>query len=157
MPKPTSVEANQDTPSHIIPRVFRVHIKAASDIKTLFLRISQKVSILFSKVVIMYDVTFPGLHKWYSMIFERYGWMLLAKDKSKGGKRTMRKGMGMDHKADLQDKLKLYVHEIGHFIAACQEKILSTEENDRKIDLEVMVHNAERLLGHATKEFLESM
>ena len=56
--------------------------------------------------------------------------------------------------ADLSDKLKLYVHEMGHFTQACDEKIRTTEQTDNLNDVKIMKANIKTLMKSAKKNFL---
>jgi hypothetical protein len=71
----------------------------------------------------MYHVTYHGLHEWSTAMFEKLGWMVLAKEHG--------------HK----EKIPHYKHGIQHFLVAVDELIATTVDEDRKRDLGVLKTN----------------
>ena len=70
-----------------------------------------------------YDCTFHGLHKWQSSMFEKLGWMIMAKE----------------HNSGL--KIKAYMECIQNFLACVEKKIKDTRDEDRKDDLAILMKN----------------
>ncbi len=84
---------------------------------------------------IEYPITFCGLQKWYVSLFEKFGWMILAKrDKH-------------NHKIENYKFAVLHLHE------ALVEKKENTYDIDTKNDLEILKYNIETLINHVKKEF----
>lgn len=81
------------------------------------------------------DTTYKGLHKWYVSLFEKLGWMILAKDRG------------------MTDKISVYVNSIYRIHMAIQQKIKMTEEKDRLNDLFIMEKDIRVLLAHVQKDF----
>lgn len=82
-----------------------------------------------------YTVTYHGLHKWYEAMFEKLGWMLLAK---RDGYNT---------------KLKSYKEGVMNLKEALEEKLASTRDQDRKEDIRLLHKNTLTLLKHLEKDF----
>ena len=80
-----------------------------------------------------YDCTFHGLHKWQSSMFEKLGWMIMAKE----------------YNSDL--KLKAYMECIHNFLACVEKKIKNTRDEDRKDDLVILMKNVKCLEECAQK------
>ena len=80
-----------------------------------------------------YDCTFYGLHKWHKAMFEKLGWMVMAKE----------------HHSDL--KLKAYMEGIQHFLMCVEKKIKDTRDEDRKDDLDILMKNVKCLEDCAQK------
>jgi hypothetical protein len=70
-----------------------------------------------------YDCTFHGLHKWHCAMFEKLGWMVMAKE----------------HHSEL--KLKSYMEGIRHFLICVDKKMKDTRDEDRKDDLAILMKN----------------
>jgi len=81
------------------------------------------------------ETTFKGLNKWYKGMFEKLGWMVLAKE------------YGMT------DKVKVYVNSLYRIHMAIDQKMKKTEDHDRMEDLRVMKKNVQILLTHVQKDF----
>jgi hypothetical protein len=75
-----------------------------------------------------------GFQKWYTAMFEQMGLMVLAKSKG-----------------DMADKIYSYKKSLERLINKLECKIDSVEENDRKIDLQLMRENVKILYAHAHK------
>ena len=86
----------------------------------------------FSHIV---DYTYPGLVKWYHTVFEKLGWMLLAKDH------------GFD------DKIAVYKKSIQRLKEGILKKHKEMEDPDKRRDLEIMLRNVEILIKHANHDF----
>ena len=71
--------------------------------------------------------TFHGLHEWHKAMFEKLGWMVLAKAK------------GMHY------KLPVYKKSIDHLIKSIQHVSMEYKDADRKHDLNVLLMQAQHL------------
>ena len=76
-----------------------------------------------------------SLNKWYDEMFEKLGWMVLAKSRG------------------MTDKINTYMNSIYRLKMALEQKINKVHEVDRKNDLEIMLHNVIILLAHAKHDF----
>jgi len=79
--------------------------------------------------------THQGLSVWYKHLFEELGWMVLAKNRG------------------MSDKVSVYLHSIRRFKNSIEYKITTTQEKDRRNDLQIMHSNVCILLEHAEKDF----
>jgi len=79
--------------------------------------------------------TFHGLHHWHKEMFEKLGWMVLAKAK------------GMDY------KITVYKKSIDRLIQSIRHVSKEYEEADRKHDLNVLLMQAECLKATVAKMF----
>lgn len=87
-----------------------------------------------------YNVTFHGLHKWHEHMFEKLGWMVLAK------------------KHGYSDKYKSYINGCKRLKEALDQEVSNDKrpENDKE-DLRVLHRNAETLCEVADKLLKGSM
>ena len=81
----------------------------------------------------MHAMTFCGVSEWHKSMFEKFGWMLLAKEK----------GYGF--------KVVAYKKAIDHLLMTIKHLMGEYEENDRKHDLAVLLMNVECLKANAAK------
>ena len=81
------------------------------------------------------QATMHGLTMWYTEMFEKLGWMVLAK--SKGG---------------MNDKIVSYKKSLERLRQHLECKKNQISEIDRKIDLEIMINNVDILISHARKD-----
>jgi hypothetical protein len=80
--------------------------------------------------------TFHGLHHWHTKMFEKLGWMVLAKAK------------GYDY------KIAAYLKSIEHLVASIEHVISEYHDEDKIHDLRVLHMNAIELLHFATSTLL---
>lgn len=86
-----------------------------------------------------YPVTFNGLHEWYEAMFEKLGWMVLAKSRA----------------TPLTDaKVKNYVDGIDALVNSIRKKIGETKDEDCVADLKIMLENTVILQKHAKKDLV---
>ena len=78
-----------------------------------------------------FNCTFHGLHDWSSRMFEKFGWMILAR----------RNG----HK----DSVKSYIRSLRHLQEEIKSKHKETVDADRRKDLEELLANVQYLTGAA--------
>ena len=71
----------------------------------------------------LHDCTFLGLHKWHNHMFEKLGWMAMAKK----------------HTNSL--KITAYLDCIERLYSCLERKIHDTKDYDRKQDLQVLIDN----------------
>ena len=81
------------------------------------------------------EYTYPGIVKWYHAMFEKLGWMILAKE------------YGMD------DKIVSYKKSIQRLKDGIITKQKDMEDHDKLKDLEIMLKNVNILMKHANKDF----
>ena len=74
-----------------------------------------------------HDCTFLGLHEWHNNMFEKLGWMIMAKS----------------HNNDL--KINTYIDSIKNLQECLHAKINNTIDQDRKNDLKILLDNTECL------------
>jgi len=87
-----------------------------------------------------YAVTMHSLHKWHDSVFERLGWMVLARTK------LVNHNSSPEMESDLREKLSGYHHGLKNLRAALQEKAGSVKEEDRKTDLLILHQHVTELL-----------
>ena len=80
------------------------------------------------------EVTYKGIHKWYSAMFEKLGWMILAKEK------------GMSY------KIAPYKMSLQKLKCSILKKHTSMGNSDKRKDLEIMLVNIDILIKHANKD-----
>lgn len=80
-----------------------------------------------------YASTSEGLHHWYKCMFEKMGWMVLAKAK------------GYDYKIDN------YKKSIANLIKSIKHVMAEYENKNRKHDLKVLLMNTEVLQAYVQK------
>jgi hypothetical protein len=85
---------------------------------------------------IPHEYTYHGLHEWYVTMFEKLGWMLLAK----------RNGWN--------DKVMTYINSVQRLEEAILFKHKHVKEADSKMDLKIMLDNVKVLKEHVHKDFL---
>lgn len=82
------------------------------------------------------EYTLCGLHQWYESMFEKLGWMLLAK----------RNGW--------TDKIMSYKNCIHRLEDAIGNRWKQVKDKDTKQDLYIMLDNVKCLKEHVAKDFL---
>lgn len=80
-------------------------------------------------------ITMHGLHNWYKSMFEKLGWMILAKHKKYNSKIIGYKSSLKILKSELENKLE------------------HVESHDDIIDLKIMHHDICVLIEHVNKDF----
>ena len=74
-----------------------------------------------------YQLTNKSLHEWYTDVFEKFGWMMLAKSKG--------------------DQIISYNHTINKLIHQIECKINAVSDSDIKDDLAIMRDNCQWILS----------
>ena len=80
------------------------------------------------------DATFHGIQAWYVDMFEKLGWMILAKHRG------------------MTDKTETYKHGLRRLLMAVEKKMRDTKDFDRKQDLKIIHENTMILCEHAEKD-----
>jgi len=81
------------------------------------------------------DTTYRGLNKWYSAMFEKLGWIVLANEN------------GMKY------KVESYKKSLEKLKCSINKKIISMNDLDKKKDLVIMSKNLQILINHVDKDF----
>jgi hypothetical protein len=81
------------------------------------------------------EATMAGITQWYVSVFEKLGWMVLAKNKG------------------YNDKIETYKNSLRRMKECIENKLVSVVEEDRKADLRIMHHNLLLLIDHVNKDF----
>jgi hypothetical protein len=79
------------------------------------------------------DATFHGLEGWHKYLFEKLGWMLLAKT----------------YGYDIQ--LKAYKNSLDELISHLNTKCKTIKDKDKKDDLKILLSNAKILKTYVDK------
>ncbi len=82
-----------------------------------------------------HEATFHGLHKWYTSLFEKAGWMILAKSNG------------------YEEKIRNYKFSIECLIDHIETKHKKMRDKDKKDDLYIMLKNVKLLLAHINKDY----
>jgi hypothetical protein len=83
-----------------------------------------------------YCTSFRGLQKWHEAMYEKLGWMVLAKAK---GRNT---------------KVKAYLESISHLETSLKDRIKVMKSMDKKLDLECILQNV-KLLKKVSNKLLK--
>ena len=81
----------------------------------------------------LHDCTFYGLHTWHNAMFEKLGWMVMAKE----------------HNSKL--KISSYLDSICCLQTCIEKKITETKDEDRKDDLKILLENERCLECYSEK------
>lgn len=79
-----------------------------------------------------HQATNDALIKWYNDMFEKLGWMILAKSNG------------------IRDKVLSYKHSLNRLREHLECKIMATFDMDKRNDLEIMLNNV-KILIHSSK------
>lgn len=82
--------------------------------------------------------TFMGLNQWYKHMFEKLGWMILAKSYG-----------------DMDDKIISYTHSLYRLKDKIKCKIDAMTDLDKRDDLVIMLRNVNILIRHAQKDLID--
>ena len=77
-----------------------------------------------------HQATNDGLIKWYNEMFEKLGWMVLAKSNG------------------MRDKIVSYKHSLNRLKQHLECKITATFDMDKTNDLKIMLNNVKILISH---------
>jgi hypothetical protein len=80
--------------------------------------------------------TMYGLQQWYVAMFEKLGWMILAKSKG-----------------HMEDKIVSYKLSLNRLEEKIRCKINTTYDMDKQIDLKLMLQDVSVLIDHVHKDF----
>ena len=80
-------------------------------------------------------VTYKGLYDWYVDVFEKLGWMILAKSRK------------------LDEKIDTYKLSIQLLHQSLEKKIKELKNINKKNDLKIIKHNVKILMDHVNKDF----
>jgi hypothetical protein len=83
-----------------------------------------------------YDVTMFGIHKWYSTMFEKLGWMIIA------------------HSHKDTDRIRFYYIGLFKLYKTLQMKSKTYNDEDRRKDAEIMMKNIAVLISHVKNDFM---
>lgn len=81
------------------------------------------------------EATMHGLHHWHDAMFEKLGWMVLAKEHG------------------MMDKVISYKASVERLKKSIEHKIKHVKETDRKTDLKIMWDNVCVLEKHVYEDF----
>ena len=81
------------------------------------------------------DATMKGIHMWYAEMFEKLGWMVLAKSRG------------------MTDKIQVYKNSLLRLKMAIEQKKNTIQDMDKKTDLGIMLDNVNTLMLHVEKDF----
>lgn len=81
-----------------------------------------------------YDATYYSINHWYKSMYEKLGWMILAKN------------YGMI------DKVVAYKNSLERLRCAIEKKMKKTRDQDKKADLKIMHTDLMVLIEHAMKD-----
>jgi len=82
------------------------------------------------------NVTFHGLHKWKTHVFEHLGWMVL-----------------MHKKGNNPCKIKAYKKSLENLKGSLENALAEVQETDRKRDIKIMWEDVNILIDHVNKDF----
>ena len=80
------------------------------------------------------DATYKCIHKWYTAMFEKLGWMILAKNHG------------------FHEKVVNYKHSLERLKDTIEKKWKHIRDKDKKDDLAIMLDNVNCLIAHAEKD-----
>lgn len=93
----------------------------------------------------MYCATFHGLDKWFVHVFEKAGWMFLARAIAMDPKCTA------EERSEAQHKIKAYSNEMKHLIKALSKAEYS--DPDKMKDIKHMHEKVGILVAHLTEDY----
>lgn len=83
----------------------------------------------------MHESTFHGLHHWHQRMFEKLGWVILAKEYGN------------------MDKVKCYINGVNHLEESISQKILRTNDQYKIRDLKILLQNVNILQHYVNQIF----
>jgi len=81
------------------------------------------------------DATYQGIHNWYKVMFEKLGWMILAKEHG------------------MTDRILSYRLSLERLKTSIEHKHKHMRDKDRKEDLGILLKNVHVLMEHVEKDF----
>jgi len=81
------------------------------------------------------DATYEGIHKWYTEMFEKLGWMIIA------------------NYYGIHEKVLNYKHSLKRLKDTIEKKCKHIHCKDKKDDLAIMLERLNCLIEHVEKDF----